>query len=179
LTASLEISKETRSDTFKEPRYEKNIPAEPHQAQKNARLPRAHEHPERPGRSPAQTRQRAEKISCLSFSPEHRLRRRADFLLCYDTGRRHYTKQFVVFLRKREDTGAWRLGLAVTRKTGCAVVRNRIKRVLREIFRLRQAALVPGYDLVVTPKRTLQPKLMTLAVAEQEFGPLFTSLSRG
>jgi ribonuclease P protein component len=44
-----------------------------------------------------------------------------------------------------------RLGLAVP-KRGSAIVRNRIKRVVREVFRLRRASLPPGFDLVVSPK---------------------------
>lgn len=108
---------------------------------------------------------------------ENRLRRRADFLLCYDTGRRHYTKQFVVFVRDRKDDDAWRLGLAVTRKTGCAVVRNRVKRVVREFFRLHREALAPGRDMVVVPKRVLRPEELTLAVVEREFAPLLTAFS--
>jgi ribonuclease P protein component len=44
-----------------------------------------------------------------------------------------------------------RLGLAVP-KRGSAVERNRIKRVIREVFRLRRAALPPGFDLVISPK---------------------------
>ena len=80
-------------------------------------------------------------------------------------------------MRNREDGGAWRLGLAVTRKTGCAVVRNRVKRVVREFFRLNQGRLVSGYDLVVVPKKTLQPLELTLAVAEREFSSLLTVFS--
>lgn len=99
-------------------------------------------------------------------------------MLCYDSGRRHYTKQFVVFVRNREDGGAWRLGLAVTRKTGCAVVRNRVKRVVRDFFRLNQARLPQGHDIVVVPKRTLHPLALSLAVAGQEFLPLLCVLAR-
>lgn len=89
-----------------------------------------------------------------------------------------YTRQFVVFARNRNDGETWRLGLAVTRKTGGAVVRNRVKRVVREYFRLHQDRLVPGYDLVVTPKRTLNPLLLTLFVAEREFEPVLEALPR-
>ncbi len=96
---------------------------------------------------------------------------------CYDSGRRHYTKQFVVFVRNREDGGAWRLGLAVTRKTGCAVVRNRVRRVVRECFRVNQAHLPKECDIVVVPKRTLRPLELSLVVAGQEFLPLFHVLA--
>ena len=99
-------------------------------------------------------------------------------MLCYDAGNRHFTKQFVVFVRNREDGGAWRLGLAVTRKTGCAVVRNRVKRVVREFFRLHQAYLPQGHDIVVVPKRTLRPSALSLAIAGQEFMPLLPALAR-
>ena len=99
-------------------------------------------------------------------------------MLCYDAGRRHYTKQFVVFVRNRDDGGVWRLGLAVTRKTGCAVVRNRVKRVVREFFRQNQAYLPSGCDIVVVPKRTLKPHALSFTIAEQEFLPLLTALPR-
>ncbi len=94
---------------------------------------------------------------------------------CYDTGRRYYTRQFVFFVRTRDDAEGWRLGLAVTRKTGCAVVRNRVKRLLREFFRLHQALLPRATDMVVVPKRGLKPDTLTLAVVEQEFAPLLAA----
>jgi len=45
-----------------------------------------------------------------------------------------------------------RLGLSVGKKLGTAVVRNRIKRLLREAFRLETRAFSPGFDFVVVPK---------------------------
>lgn len=84
-----------------------------------------------------------------------------------------------MFVHAREDGGAWRLGLAVTRKTGGAVTRNRVKRVVREYFRRNQPFLRAGYDVVVVPKRTLKPEELTYAVAEQEFRPLLAVLGNG
>lgn len=82
-----------------------------------------------------------------------------------------------MFAKERDNGGEWRLGLAVTRKTGCAVVRNRVKRVLREFFRLNQALLPGDVDIVVVPKRSARPKDLTLTVAEKEFLPLLPNLA--
>lgn len=82
-------------------------------------------------------------------------------------------------MRNREDGGVWRLGLAVTKKTGCAVIRNRVKRVVREFFRRNQTIIRDGFDMVIVPKRTLQPKDLTYAVAEQELTPLFVVFDNG
>ncbi len=45
-----------------------------------------------------------------------------------------------------------RLGLIVGRKHGSAVVRNRLKRVMRAAFRLSQHELPAGFDLICTPR---------------------------
>jgi len=53
----------------------------------------------------------------------------------------------------RNTSGVGRLGIAATKKLGGAVVRNRAKRLIREVFRRNK--LAPGFDIVVIPKREL------------------------
>lgn len=57
---------------------------------------------------------------------------------------------------------------------GHAVARNRIKRVLREYFRLHQYDFELPLDIVVVPKRNLEARQLTLALATEEFTPFFT-----
>jgi ribonuclease P protein component len=47
------------------------------------------------------------------------------------------------------DTGHWRLGISIGRRCGTAVLRNRIKRMLREAYRLTQRDWPGAHDMVV------------------------------
>lgn len=66
----------------------------------------------------------------------------------------------------------WRLGLAVSKKVGRANVRNRVKRVLREFFRLNRPTLPNGFDIVAVPKRNLDVPGLTLASVAADLEPL-------
>ncbi len=93
------------------------------------------------------------------FPACRRLRRRREFLLVYDAGRKLSGRLAVVFVRPASGTRT-RLGVTVTRRAGSAVVRNRLRRRVREVFR-RSAAVASGppVDLVVnlTPRAAEAP----------------------
>ncbi len=86
------------------------------------------------------------------ISKEMRLRLREDFVAVQSTGQKHHGRHLLAIARKRtQPTLAGRLGLTVTKKVGNAVVRNRIKRLLREWLRLH--GWVPdGWDMVLVAK---------------------------
>ncbi len=78
-----------------------------------------------------------------------RLRKRREFLRIYDTGTRLSGRLLVLFVCPGGGTGP-RLGITVTRKAGGAVVRNRLRRRVREAFRRAAAArALPRLDFVV------------------------------
>jgi ribonuclease P protein component len=90
-----------------------------------------------------------------------RLRQRADFVAVQSEGTKVHGRHVLGIARRRAEpelTG--RLGLTVTKKVGNAVIRNRIKRLLREWMRL-QGWVPRGWDLVLVAKdsaaRQLEP----------------------
>ncbi len=74
--------------------------------------------------------------------------RRADFLRVQGRGQKLRQARVTLFVARSGD-GPARVGYTVTRKVGNAVVRNRVRRRLREIVRLNQGLLVPATDYVV------------------------------
>lgn len=70
----------------------------------------------------------------------------------YERGNKVQSEYFVLYILENERL-YHRLGITVSRKIGSAVVRNRIKRLLREIFRVNKQAISPYCDLVVNAKR--------------------------
>lgn len=78
-----------------------------------------------------------------------RLRRRSEYLRIYEEGRRLPGRLLVLFVSPGGGAGS-RLGITVTRKAGGAVVRNQLRRRVREAFR-RAAAVrtLPPLDFVV------------------------------
>ena len=87
----------------------------------------------------------------LTLPAQRRLRRKTDFEAAYARGRRFGNGFFAVTARPN-DIGGPRLGLAVSVKNaGNSVERNRIRRTIRESFRLHQHDL-PPVDLVVSAR---------------------------
>lgn len=81
-----------------------------------------------------------------------RLRRPQEFRRLSAAGRRRSGPNFVVLsaARERDEGGqGCRLGLTVSRKVGGAVVRNRVKRRVREWFRNTRGSIGEGIDFVV------------------------------
>lgn len=87
------------------------------------------------------------------FSKAERLRKRREFLGVYERGDKIQSTYFVLYMLEN-GRPHHRLGITVSRKIGRAVVRNRIKRRLREIFRANKQAIYPHCDLVVNAKRS-------------------------
>src|SRR5213083_371693 len=95
----------------------------------------------------------------MSFRPHERIRRRAEFKQVYDRGTRIHSRYSIVFMLPSA-RGVGRLGIAATRKLGGAVQRNRVKRLIREVFRRNKIA--DGFDVVIPKREWLDASLIAL-----------------
>ena len=59
---------------------------------------------------------------------------------------------YLVLYARKNRTGRSRVGITVSKKLGHAVVRNRVRRRLREIYRLHEDSFCPGWDIVVVAR---------------------------
>jgi ribonuclease P protein component len=77
-----------------------------------------------------------------------RVRRRTDYLTIQNQGRRVGGTHLMIFAR----AGSGRIGITVSRKVGGAVVRNRVKRWIRECYRRRRTDFPGQVDFVVVAR---------------------------
>lgn len=63
-----------------------------------------------------------------------------------------YANSYLVLYARKNHSAANRVGVTVGKKLGGAVVRNRTRRRLREVYRLNEARFTPGWDIVVVAR---------------------------
>jgi ribonuclease P protein component len=104
----------------------------------------------------------------LTFPREARLVRRGEFDAVYRAAKRFSSSHFTIFVRRNE-LAQNRFGFSIKKALGGAVVRNRIRRRVREIVRCHRQEIPTGWDIVIHPKSS---------VAKAEFGLLAEELVR-
>jgi ribonuclease P protein component len=136
---------------------EKNLSTQQCPTQTHSRLSRTHGYAWRPQRAQASACQgppsadggnsaqtaRLTAQSDARFTPQHRLHRRADFLAVQRCGIRQRTRHFLLQMLLGLNAAGPKLGITVPRRVGTAVARNRLKRRVRECFRLKLKTLLP------------------------------------
>lgn len=88
----------------------------------------------------------------FSFTKADRLLKRSEFLRLSETGKRLYNRHFIIVYTPGRGERT-RLGITVTKKVGRAVIRNRLKRLCREYFRLNRHRLTGKWDINIITKK--------------------------
>ncbi len=98
-----------------------------------------------------------------------RIRKRSEYLAIQGRGRKLESAHFLLFVRAAtEGMAPTRVGFTVSKRVGGAVVRNRLKRRLREICRRNRRWFPTGFDLVLVAKPSARGVVFSQAASEIE-----------
>ncbi len=167
--------------------FETNLSAQPTASGQNPRIPRAHANSGRTQRLETPAAEGPPPLNPMippggvedppaggtapqTFPKDSRLLRRGDFRRVYEEGQRRSGSLCAVFFRPN-GLARTRLGITTPARLGKAVLRNRVKRRLREVFRLHRAALPAGWDIVLNPRGAVAD--VPFATLEREVMRLF------
>jgi len=103
--------------------------------------------PEGPGRPPRST----QDVRGCKFPRAERLTRRSEYQFVFAHGSKAVGRSFICYVARREGQGS-KLGIAVSRKVGNAVVRNRVKRYIREFYRTHRRFIRQPAQVVVVAR---------------------------
>ena len=87
-----------------------------------------------------------------------RLKKQADFQKLFGRGKRVFSPSLTLLYRPSDRL---RMGISIGKKHGKAVKRNRIKRLLREAFRLEAEEIKGKYSIILVPKVAEEYSLKT------------------
>jgi len=91
-------------------------------------------------------------MESFSYPKKKRLLKHWSFVNVNRLGKRFHSGHFVAIF-KLNGLGITRLGVTASKKTGKAVERNKIKRLIREFFRLNTSFFPQSFDIVIVAKR--------------------------
>ncbi|MCL2571890.1 MAG: ribonuclease P protein component [Defluviitaleaceae bacterium] len=105
------------------------------------------------------------------------IKKTKSFKTVYDGGRHYVNLYFVVYaIANNEEFN--RLGVTVSKKVGNAVIRNRVRRLIKESCRLKASMLRQGFDIVIVARATVGelPKEGSFIKVDKSLKSLFSKL---
>jgi len=85
----------------------------------------------------------------------YRLKSKHDFKKVYKYGRSYANIYLVIYVYKKKDNQKPRVGFSVSKKIGSAVVRNKIKRRMREVLRPLMGLLIKNVDIIFIARKKI------------------------
>lgn len=89
-------------------------------------------------------------MSLFSFPSYERLKKKEDFKRIIREGKVYTLPPLVVYIKRGSNTR--KIGIIVNKKVGSAVIRNRLKRLIREVYRLNRPYIVDDVEMVIIIK---------------------------
>ena len=83
----------------------------------------------------------------------HSLKKNSEFQAVYRTGKSYANKYLVMYILEN-GLNRNRLGISVSKKVGNSVIRHRLKRLVKESYRLNESVFQEGFDIVVVVRTT-------------------------
>ncbi|MBP3040513.1 ribonuclease P protein component [Bacillaceae bacterium Marseille-Q3522] len=83
----------------------------------------------------------------------YRVKKNKDFQVAFKQGKSFANRQFIIYAVKKADQEHFRIGLSVSKKIGNAVVRNQIKRYIRQVFHELEGDLHMNVDYIVIARK--------------------------
>ena len=81
-----------------------------------------------------------------------------DFLTVYRTGKSYANRYLIMYLAPAQEGCEGRIGISVSKKVGNSVVRHRVKRLIKESYRLNETRFRTGCDIVVVARKEAKGK---------------------
>lgn len=85
----------------------------------------------------------------------YRLRKNTEFNEVYKKGRNYWNRNLVIYVYNRNDKKNSKIGYTITKKIGNAVTRNKIRRRMKEIVRVKFPYIKDEYDIIFIPKKNI------------------------
>lgn len=87
------------------------------------------------------------------MNKKNRVKKNKEFQTIFKNGRSMANRQFVIYVLEREDDDELRIGLSVSKKIGNAVTRNRIKRLIRQVFSEEKDRIAKNSDYIIIARK--------------------------
>jgi ribonuclease P protein component len=84
---------------------------------------------------------------------EQRVKKNSEFQEIFKKGTSVANRQFVLYILKKEEPQPFRIGLSVSKKIGNAVVRNKVKRYIRQVFLELKEEVKEGHDYLIIARK--------------------------
>ena len=98
-------------------------------------------------------RKRIDLLKVCKMKKKFRIKKNEEFQLVFHKGESFANRQFVIYILDKQDQDFFRIGLSVSKKIGNAVIRNQVKRYIRQTFLELSESIPAGKDFVVIARK--------------------------